>query len=97
MLLPVLRAWPSHVPYGRLLALLKAGKPPTPEHEEELTREHALAVEEDKEDELLAPLRARLAEPQKKLEVFGLRLIAVYETGILITSIHRQPSEQETE
>lgn len=94
LLLPVLRAWPSHVPYGRLLALLEAGKPASPEHEEEWTREYALAVEEGKEDELLAPLRARLAEPQKKLEIFGLRLVAVYETGILLSGIKAARIEQ---
>jgi hypothetical protein len=85
LLLPILRAWPGFVPYGRLLALLEAGTPLVEhEREAELTRQYRLAVDSGTHDTLLAPLRAQLAESQQKLGVFGLKLIAVYQEGLVL-------------
>ncbi len=86
LLLPILRAWPGYVSYGRLLALLAAGRIPEPEQEAAIDQRYREALVTGTEGSLLAPLRARLAEPQRKLATFGLKLVSVYQNGILLSA-----------
>ena len=43
------------------------------------------------------PLRSRLADPQRKLLVFGLKLAAVYQRGVVLVKAHGPAATHEEE
>ncbi len=83
LLLPILRAWPRCVSYARLLCYLESADDPTDAAVAEQEQRVTTAIQAGRLDDLLAPLRSRLADTQRKLQIFGIKLVSLLETGVV--------------
>lgn len=75
----LLEAWPSYVPYERVLQVL---------HPQELPHHLVQQVETARRTEtmetLLLPVRTLLSGCQERMNRFGIKIVAVYEHGYLL-------------